>query len=279
MPFTPSHAVVALPFLRTPLVPAAIAIGAMAPDLPLFVRGFGVTYSFTHTYANVVWTLILALGLFLLWRVVLRPVAPELSPQWLARRLPADWDMSASDALNDALGLGSSGLGSSGRRRRWTHVLWLAASLLIGVISHILWDEFTHEGRLGLDLVPALGEQWGPLQGFKWLQHGSTVIGLVTIGVWALLWLRRAAPRPAVARSTRPWVRVVWWLSLPVILVAAWLIGYATFGPFTAGFTVQHLAYRVLPLACGIWAMLTLALCVVITILGSRTPTGGAPRS
>ena len=39
MPFTPSHAVVALPFLRTPLVPAAIAVGAMTPDLPLFVRG------------------------------------------------------------------------------------------------------------------------------------------------------------------------------------------------------------------------------------------------
>ena len=38
MPFTPSHAVVALPFVRTPLVPAAIAVGAMAPDLPLFVR-------------------------------------------------------------------------------------------------------------------------------------------------------------------------------------------------------------------------------------------------
>ena len=72
---------------------------------------------------------------------------------------------------------------------------------------------------------------------------------------------------------------MVWWLSLPVILVAAWLIGYATFGPFTPGFTVQHLAYRVLPLACGIWAMLTLALCVVIAILGRRTPTGGAPRS
>ena len=38
MPLTPSHAVVALPFVRTPLLPAAIAVGAMAPDLPLFLR-------------------------------------------------------------------------------------------------------------------------------------------------------------------------------------------------------------------------------------------------
>ncbi|WP_262927685.1 DUF4184 family protein [Microbacterium sp. NIBRBAC000506063] len=49
MPFTPSHAVVALPFVRTPLLPAAIAVGAMAPDLPLFLRGTPLTYQVTHT--------------------------------------------------------------------------------------------------------------------------------------------------------------------------------------------------------------------------------------
>jgi len=269
LPFTPSHAVVALPFLRTPLVPAAIAIGAMTPDLPLFVRGFGVSYPFTHAYTNVVWTAVIALGLFLLWRVVLRPVAPELSPRWLARRLPADWDMPAADALNEALGVGL----------RWTRSLWLAASLLIGVISHILWDEFTHEGRLGLQLLPALADQWGPLQGFKWLQHGSSVAGLLILGVWAVLWLRRSQPREVSAPSSRQWVRVAWWLSLPVILVAAWVIGLMTLGPLSPEFTVQHLAYRVLPLACGIWAMLTLALCVALTILGRRNPTGAVPRS
>ncbi len=49
MPFTPSHAVVALPFVRTPLLPAAIAIGAMTPDLPLFLRGTPLSYQATHT--------------------------------------------------------------------------------------------------------------------------------------------------------------------------------------------------------------------------------------
>ena len=269
MPFTPSHAVVALPFVRTPLVPAAIAIGAMTPDLPLFVRGFGVSYPFTHTYENIVWTAIIALGLFLLWRVVLRPVATELSPGWVARRLPDDWNMPAADAVNEALGIG----------QRWTRAVALAASLLIGVLSHIVWDEFTHEGRLGLQLLPAIAEQWGPLQGFTWLQHGSSVAGLVIIAIWAALWLRRARPRPHVQRPTRSWVRVLWWVSLPVILIAAWLIGYATLGPLTPDFTVQHLAYRVLPFASGIWAMGTLALCVALTIVGRPSPTRGAPRS
>lgn len=255
---------VALPFLRTPLVPAAIAIGAMTPDLPLFLRGFGVTYSFTHTYANILWTAVIALGLFLLWRVVLRPAASELSPMWLARRLPAEWNEPAADALSDALEL----------RRRWMGALWLATSLLIGVISHILWDAFTHEGRLGVQFMPALAEQWGPLQGFKWLQHGSSAAGLVIIGIWVLLWLRRAEPHRTAPRSIRTWVRVGWWATLPVILIAAWVIGYLSLGPFTAEFTFQHLAYRTLPRACGIWAMLTLALCVVLTILGRRSRVG-----
>lgn len=271
MPFTPSHAVIALPFLRTPLVPAAIAVGAMTPDLPLFVRGFGVTYSFTHTYANIVWTMVLALGLFLLWRVVLRPATAELSPRWLARRLPADWGRPAADAVNEALGIG----------RGWTRVLWLVASLLLGVLSHIVWDAFTHEDRFGSLLLPALAEQWGPLQGFRWLQHGSSVLGLVVIGIWMLLWLRRATPRAAADRTTWPWVRVVWWLSLPVILVAAWVRGLAIYGPFTAEFTLQHLAYRTLPPACGIWAMLTLGLgvAILLTTSANRRPTDAVPRS
>jgi hypothetical protein len=177
--------------------------------------------------------------------------------------------MPAADALNEALGIG----------QRWTRAVWLAASLLLGVLSHILWDEFTHDGRLGMQLLPALAEQWGPLQGFKWLQHGSSAVGLLIIGIWAVLWLRRAEPRAVPVRTSPPWVRIVWWLSLPVILIAALIIGYATLGPLTPAFTVQHLAYRALPVACGIWAMLTLALCVGLTILGRRSPTGAGPRS
>lgn len=269
MPFTPSHAIAALPFLRTPLVPAAIAIGAMTPDLPLFLRGFGVSYAFTHTYANIVWTAVVALGLFLLWRVVLRPAAGQLAPAWLADRLPAEWDDSGAAALVRALGAG----------QRKTYALWLAASLLLGVLSHILWDAFTHEGRLGLQLIPGLAEQWGPLQGYKWLQHGSSIIALLVLAVCALIWLRRAELHPRGPRRVPSWVRIVWWLSLPMVLIVAWCIGYAMLGPLTAQFTLQHLAYRTLPAACGIWAILTLVLCVGITIWERRKPTGAVPQS
>lgn len=264
MPFTPSHAVVALPFIRTPLVPAAIAIGAMTPDLPLFVRGIGLDYSFTHTFANVVWTAVVALVLFVLWRAVLRPAVPELAPRWLARRLPEEWSVGAVEAAGRAVGVGE--------KRHYP--LLLAVSLILGVLSHIAWDQFTHEGRWGVQALPALDEMWGPLTGFKWLQHGSSVLGLVIIGVWALLWLRRRDARPVLSQRLPHGVRVAWWLSLPVILIGAWVIGLVALGPLDAEFTVQHLAYRVLPPACALWGALTLVLCVVLSLNGRSHQRG-----
>lgn len=260
MPFTPSHALVALPFVRAPLVPAAIAIGSMTPDLPLFVRGAGVSYSFTHTYANVAWTAILAFALFLVWRVVLRPAVPELAPAWLARRLPADWNSGGLAALRDAVGVG---------RTRVFPIL-LAVSLLIGVVSHIVWDSFTHEGRWGVEALPGLDAMWGPLTGYKWLQHGSSIGALTIIGIWVAVRIIRAEPRADAVRSLPAGVRIAWWVSLPVILLTAWAMGAAAYGPFTAEFTPQHLGYRVLPPACAVWGALTVMLCLTIPLFNGR---------
>lgn len=260
MPFTPSHALIALPFLRTPLVPAAIAIGAMTPDLPLFLRRVGVSYSFTHSNANIVWTGLLAFALFLVWRTLLRPAVAELSPDFVARRLPEDWSIGAWAAARRAVGAGERG----------RYPLMLAVSLLLGVVSHIVWDLFTHEGRTGVQLIPALDDLWGPLRGYKWLQHGSSVVGLLIIGIWMLVWLSRRTQSTVVERVLPAWVRIGWWISLPVILIAAWVIGWVVYGPFTVQFTLQHLAYRVLPSASALWGVLTVLLCVVVAARRAR---------
>lgn len=257
MPFTPSHAVVALPFVRTPLVPAAIAVGAMTPDLPLFVRGLPVTYGLTHDLRWLPVTLLVALALLLLWRALLRPAARELMPGPVAERLPGAWDAPARTIWRETFG---ASVGT---------VLLLVASLAIGVASHIAWDAFTHEGRLGSEIFPALEEPWGPLAGIKWLQHGSSVLGLAIIAVWALLWLRARPRVPHVSRTPRR-VGAVWVAALPVFLVAAWVIGLAVYGPLTSEFTIAHLAYRVLPPACAMWAAGTLALCAVVVWRRSR---------
>lgn len=264
MPFTPSHALVALPFIRTPLVPSAIAIGAMTPDLPLFVRGIGLDYAFTHSFGTVIGTTVIAFALFLLWRIVLRPAVGDLAPRAVARRAPDDWSDTGLRAARAAVGVGESRL----------YPLLLAASLLLGVLSHIVWDLFTHEGRWGVEVLPALDRPWGPLTGYKWLQHGSSVIALVVIAVWVVLRLRRAPVDVGRVQALPRGVRTAWWLSLPVILITALVVGYLAYGPFTTEFTVQHLAYRMLPPACALWGVLTLALCLALPLFRSGHQRG-----
>ncbi len=266
MPFTPSHAVVALPFVRTRLVPAAIAVGAMTPDLPLFVRGTPFQYGLTHDLRWLPLTALVALALFVVWRLVLRPAAGELTPAWVAARLPITWGRGFRAAVRETF------------PASWRGALALGASLLLGVVSHIVWDAFTHEGRLGTVLVPALGDMWGPFEGYRWLQYGSGAAGLLVLAVWGLRWLWLRHPHPVV-RSLPTAVPIAWWASLPVVLMVAWGWGLAELGPFTAAFTPAHLGYRVLPPACAAWGTLTVVLCIAITARSRAVPRDSADRA
>jgi len=271
MPFTPSHAVVALPFIRSPLLPSAVAVGAMTPDLPLFLRGTPLTYSLTHTHVFL--ATMLAGGLLVLWYVLLRPAVRELAPPWLARRLPPEWDATGA-AVWRVVRAPRGQQRVAGRRGAAVFVALVVVSLALGVVSHIVWDAFTHEGRWGVELLPMLNDRWGALPGFKWVQHGSSVVGLGILGVGALAWLRRRTPEPT--RQLLPdAARWAWWLSLPLILATAWALGIAGYGPFTASWTPQHLAYRVLPPACAIWAGVTVALCATVVAIRARSARGG----
>jgi hypothetical protein len=256
MPFTPSHAIVALPFIRTPLPAAAVAVGAMTPDLPLFVRAFPEDYGMTHSFTWLPLTVVVALGLLIVWRCVLRPATRELSPRWLASRLPREWDAGAGAGLRGVFARRGQ------ERSSWVGALVVLVALTIGVVSHIVWDSFTHEGRWGMTALD-LAVMWGPLPAYKWLQYGSSIGGVIVLALWAMLWLRRRRPGP-VTRVLPAWLRWSWWIALPVLLVAAWTIGYLRWGPFTADFGPQHLGYRVLPLASAVWVGLGLLLALAV---------------
>lgn len=187
MPFTPSHAIVAIPFARTPLPAGAVAIGAMSPDLPLFFPA-APAYPLTHGFPSLLWTsLPLALVLYAVWRLLVRPAASGLLPPALGDRVPADWDAV----------------------RRPVHpirsALLVLAAALLGVLSHVAWDLVTHPGRIGG--VGILVQRVGPLPVATWLQYLSGILGLVVLGVWAVRAARRATavPRrnPVAVRALR----------------------------------------------------------------------------
>lgn len=221
MPFTPAHAVVALPFVRTPLVPAAIAIGAMTPDVPLYFR-VGIDYWFTHSWLGMVAAdLPIALALTVLWWTVLRLAVPSLVPRWIAHRLPSSWSVPVTRASMRSLVSVRS-------------IILVIVSALIGIASHVLWDEVTHDGRWGSSVLPAVNGTVGPFTGWEWMQHVSSIGGLTVIAIWMVRWLRAQQPRvvePAIAPRTA----ALLWLTVPVALIIGTLIVTAVRGmPATA---------------------------------------------
>jgi len=250
MPFTPSHAVLALPFARRPGLAAAIAVGAMAPDLPMFLRGTGVDYALTHDPRGIPVTVLIALALLLIWRVLLRPAARALAPRALGSRLPGTWDRGPASALRETFpSAGGAAL--------------VLVGIAAGIASHILWDGFTHEGRFGTVLLPALARPWGPLPGYKMLQYGSGLGGLIILGAAGALWLRGREPRPT-APAPRV-LRLGWWLSLPMLLLGAVAVSAVLEGPPASLGAAYRLA-GTLPPVVGLWGILTVGLALVLRL-------------
>jgi len=223
MPFTPSHIAAAMPFVRTPLPIAPLVIGTMAPDVPYFVP-LRVPRDLTHSLAGVP-TIDLALTavLVLLWYVALRAPIVDLLPAALRERIPPPGP-----------------LGRRGPLRGWLVAAgWGILAALVGILSHLAWDSFTHQDSPVVLAVPLLHAQLGPLQVSSWLQHASTVGGLVAIALWVRAWMRRTARVPAAPLST-PTVRAAVWVGVAAAFVFVGLaitaIGVAVgISPFDPG--------------------------------------------
>jgi hypothetical protein len=189
VPFTPSHVAAVLPFARTPLVPSALVIGSMGPDLFYYVP-LPIERSFTHSLTGV-FTVDLVLGvvLFVLWQLLFRRPTIDFLPLVARSRL--------------------SGVAFAGSRLRrmawWRAVVLVLASVILGTITHVLWDSFTHGGAV-VNHIPALLRDWAGYPVYKWAQWGSTVFGAVAVVLWGIAWLRKMpqgvpAPSPLAGRT------------------------------------------------------------------------------
>jgi hypothetical protein len=201
--------------MRLGLVPSALVVGSMTPDLPYYVP-LPVDFDFTHTLAGVV-SIDLAMGLiaFAVWQVLFAPVAVALAPQALRQRLaprwPAPWRSHVAGTRPVAL---------------------VVASLLLGALTHILWDAFTHEGRWGARHIDWLADRHGNLTGYRWAQYVSGLAGLVLIAWAAWRWWRavpRADPDQAPQRIAALGPRAAWAVAGTVIgaVVAGGIAGFA----------------------------------------------------
>ncbi len=182
MPFTLSHPAAVLPFVRAPFVPAALVAGALAPDVPYFVRLPRSADAWYEPFVNATTTHqpLGALG-------VAVPTAAVLLALWLVVRAPL---------LDLAVGSEHADLRREpGRSGSWgVRACWVVVSLVLGVATHVLWDALTDDtGLLVEHLVPLREAATAGWDGSRVLQHASTGLGLVVLAVW--LWRRFAAWR------------------------------------------------------------------------------------
>jgi hypothetical protein len=174
MPFTLCHpaALAALPArIRRRFPLAALAIGAMTPDFEYLLRLKPLSV-WSHTLP----------GLFFF-------CVPVGLVAWIA------WEQFARGPSRELLALRTE---RDAHRLTPTTLTVAALAVLIGACTHVLWDAFTHSGRLGAALIPQLEEEaWKigtySLRWFGVLQHLSTVVGAIVLGIWYLGERRRFA--------------------------------------------------------------------------------------
>jgi membrane-bound metal-dependent hydrolase YbcI (DUF457 family) len=167
VPFTVSHAAAVLPLHRLSrhkLPLTALMVGSMAPDFGYFFS-HDASRELTHSFIGLfVFALPVGLAVWLFYVAVLeKATITLLSDRWHTR-------FAHTDAITAAL-IGRAAL-----------------AILLGAITHLVWDSFTHRYTVVTDVFPALraptpGLSWMPI--YHLLQGISSLAGLVILWIWA----------------------------------------------------------------------------------------------
>ena len=212
MPYTISHAAVVLPLARLLArwrVLSAVVIGSMVPDFRVFFL-WPVTRFETHSLTALV-TFCLPVGLVTYWtfQLVVKPSLMEILPdpayvRWLPLAAPAPLL----------------------RVKSW---LLAASGLLVGAMTHLAVDAFTHDGARGVRMFPALDEPVFDIGrrhvvGVVLIQDLGSLFGLVVVVAIVAIGLRggtHVAPSQRVLAQTerRRWVAA--YVAAMLILSAA----------------------------------------------------------
>ena len=150
----------------------------MVPDLLYFVP-IRSDRNFSHSLTGLV-TLDLVLGLLFvgLWRFVAAPVVRDLSPAPLRLRMPVPRPLTPREAL------------------------WAVPGVVLGGLTHLVWDSFTHANGWMVLRLPFLTADVG-LPVFKLAQYASGLLGCAVLLVYGLrLPQVRSSGEQAAPRST-----------------------------------------------------------------------------
>jgi len=208
MPFTVTHvlAVVPVHYYYRRFLFSALAIGAMIPDLPMF---FPLSsYTFSHSLIGL-FLFCLPLGMFAyyFYEMVLKCFVIDILPVKYASRLQGYRVFYPTTTA--------------------TQFCLIVTAILIGSLTHLIWDAFTHQSGWMVLRMPKLQAMIGlfswQLPLYKIIQYGSSIVGLPLLAILAYRSIHRL-PAAAIEKANIISIKI----KLPLfigILLAPFLLG------------------------------------------------------
>lgn len=169
MPFTFSHPAIVLPLTFLPrkwVSLTGLVIGSLTPDFEYFLR-MRIQSDYSHTIGGLFWfDLPLGIILAFIFHNIVRNCLFDNLPTILKSRLTEFKQFEWNNYFKD----------------NWFIV---TISILVGAISHIFWDSFTHDSGYFVKSIPMLTDKVDFLGRqvpiLKILQHSSTILGGLVI--------------------------------------------------------------------------------------------------
>ena len=203
MPFTLSHSAAVLPLLRSRRLSATgLIIGTMSPDFEYFLR-MNVQGIYGHTVPGIFYfdIPVALIAAFVFHGIIKKNLVDQL-PLFLQKRFQEVRNFNFFEYIRD-------------------HKTVFVLSVIIGAVTHIIWDAFTHGQQYFVLALPAIYEgRTVPFMGVNYplwyaLQYMSTIVGGLFVAGYVLLM------KPAAGIFNRP--RIIYWvllfLMISVILV------------------------------------------------------------
>ncbi|MET0637935.1 MAG: DUF4184 family protein [Chitinophagaceae bacterium] len=202
MPFTFAHPAIVLPFASLPkrfVSVTGLIVGSMVPDFEYFFR-LRVKSDYSHSWPGIfLFDLPVGIVTCLFFQLVVKRSLVQNLPGGIQSRLPKEIDTNWAPYFE----------------RYWPVVV---LSLFVGILSHLLWDGFTHRGGFGVLAFESLSRSYKlfghDIPGFKIAQHASSVIGAIFIFAFI-------SKHPKVRQACTPSIRYWQWVFLWGFLLLA----------------------------------------------------------